>query len=346
MRPTSVAIIALLVGCYGLPTQRYSPDSGSDAVEEAVLDLALPIHDGLDFKAYRLKYRSNKKSIYGLMCVPKAEGRHGLMLWQHAGFDGLKDEWDGRGPLCAMWASRGFVFAASSFRGEDGSDGNVDICGDELLDARALYTLMSSRDDVDLTKVIVGGEERGACVAAQMAAADEGIKFAFAINGFYDLASWRTWLTEQVAIETDDGRKERMQVLLARIAAVDSTEGGQLERRSPLRLVNAGMTPLFLVHGDAHPEMPRSEACRMRAAMLEKGLTVPAYSFDAGGALTAAPIDGCAGLATALPVEGTVDLSSMRLYAGESSPLSKRAFDDVMTVVDGVLAFFAKPPEP
>lgn len=336
MRPRVLLVPLLAAACVLVPPPNDgSPDAGtSNGVP--VIDATTPLHDGADYTSVRIKYRSDGYQVFAVVCAPKTAGKHGLVLFSHGGFDGLADEKDGTGSKCAAWTKKGFVFAASSYRGEDGSDGHVEFCGGEVDDVRNLLKLMQVRDDVDVTKIVAIGESHGACITAELAATEKAVKAAAAVNGIYDMGAWNTWLGQQ-AQTGDEMLRTSYARLHTQLDAVAQADPAALEARSPARHLGAWLAPLALFHGQDDIIVPPDQGCLMRAAVAAKGLAIDGYYLDEQAHPLAQPPMSCGGaFQAALP--GAPASRSLRLYRGEGHEFSGAGHLDADAAIDAFIA--------
>jgi hypothetical protein len=116
----------------------------------------------------------NGKKIYALICAPTKSGSYPVVIYNHGGTDGTNGgnlngvvtstgwtQQPTNGPdslgQCVDWAKRGWVFATTTYRGENvniasmspqftantwTSDGNVEFCMGEVTDVMALTDLL------------------------------------------------------------------------------------------------------------------------------------------------------------------------------------------------------------
>lgn len=154
----------------------------------------------------RVSYDVGGLAIRGEICRPKGTGPFPILLWAHGGFDGLGPENDGG--LCLSAARSGIAFVASSYRGEDGSAGQIEVCNGEVDDTRTLLDIAVTQPWARAGKVTVSGPSHGGCVALRLAAGGVPAEAVAALVPFTHLdelfRSWREPGTAQNVIELRD----------------------------------------------------------------------------------------------------------------------------------------------
>lgn len=117
----------------------------------------------------RISYESDGLTVNGLVCRPNNPGRFPILMYQHAGFSGLRADWEGKG-LCHYMADRGYAVFMSSFRGEDGSQGPIEFCAGEVNDSLRLHEIARAQPYVVPDLVALLGISHGGCISWQMIA--------------------------------------------------------------------------------------------------------------------------------------------------------------------------------
>ncbi|MEO8635768.1 MAG: prolyl oligopeptidase family serine peptidase [Gemmatimonadales bacterium] len=156
MRPhRSAALLVLLAaGCSG-GTQ---PSSGTDWLDVSVTfqDAAIVVE--------RVSYRSDGLVVQGQVCRPADSARHPVLIFAHGGWVGLGTELDPAVSLCAALARFGSVMVEPSYRGEDGSEGAIELCQGESRDLARMLAVVRSRPYTDTTSLRALGGSHGGCV--------------------------------------------------------------------------------------------------------------------------------------------------------------------------------------
>ena len=217
----------------------------------------------------RVSYRSSGLRIVGQVCRP-AHGRPSpVLVWNHGGFEGLLGEWNGG--LCVDLARLGFAVVESAYRGEDGSDGQIEICLGEADDVIRMLEIAVRQPWADPARVAMMGASHGGCITLQALARGARVHAAVNIFGATEFATlhgfWRA--------QRDAGAFVTVyQDLLTRIerstGGTPSQASAAYAARSPVRLaaaVAARGVPLLTVHGTADLLIPVEQGCALAAAM-------------------------------------------------------------------------------
>lgn len=251
-----------------------------------------------DVLIQKVTYRSGDLDVVGQVCRPAARGRHPVIIWNHGGFGGLAD-WNDMEGQCARAARSGWVYAESSYRGEDESDGEVEVCLGEVDDVLALLEIVRDRAYADASRVAMGGISHGGCITAMAVARDAPVQVAVDIAGPTDWAELWKHLSRSASTSTDPQPKATFGGLAARIAR--ATGGTPAEKpaeyamRSPLNhaaKISDWGNSFLLMHGADDTVVPVGQSCRLAEAIEgAKG-----FGVDHGGQQTREAPPGCGGL--------------------------------------------------
>lgn len=134
------------------------------------------VHNGGGIVAHTIAYKSGDLSLTGYMARPyvtyddegEPEQLFPAVILNHGGRQGVTKAWR---EIALELARRGYVVAASSFRGQSGaegtSQGRFEFAKGEVLDSLQLTQLVRKLDYVDSLRMIVIGEGHGASVTAE-----------------------------------------------------------------------------------------------------------------------------------------------------------------------------------
>jgi acetyl esterase/lipase len=209
----------------------------------------------------KVSYFSGPLRIYARLCRPADDARHPVVVYNHGGFYGLAgDQLVGR---CASSAQQGSVWISSSYRGEDGSDGAVELCNGEVDDVIRALEITLAQSYADPAHVFMWGASHGGCITLRAIERGAPVTVAADLFGATDHAEIdRYW-------HTDPGMFGEF------IARLEAAAGGTPEQvpdaylaRSPLYFVGdiPSTLPLFVAHGALDTLLPYTEACALAAA--------------------------------------------------------------------------------
>jgi len=145
--------------------------------------------DGLKVKAY--VYRS------------KADGPLPLVIFNHGGVSGVPEKTDER---CRELAGLGYVVIAPFFRGEDGSEGEVEVALGEVTDVLAAlsWAERTLKDEIVQGRTAMAGTSHGALISMLAAARDNRIKAVVSAYGVMNIDLWYRYLVAADMLGEDE----------------------------------------------------------------------------------------------------------------------------------------------
>ncbi|MGM9991779.1 MAG: alpha/beta hydrolase family protein [Candidatus Bruticola sp.] len=140
-------------------------------------------------------YPSGKLKVKGRLYLPPKEGQLPLVIFNHDGISGISKYHE----LSSLrLASQGWAVFSPSYRGEDGSEGEIEIAKGETDDVLNAFRLLRARPNIDKRQIYFMGASHGALIsllaAARLQPNDiQGLIFAY---GVADIYSWWDYLKE------------------------------------------------------------------------------------------------------------------------------------------------------
>ncbi len=159
-----------------------------------LLLLALWFASSLSFAAVSERsifYPSGGLQIRAFVFVPKTPGPHPVLLFNHGGMSGVIENSKKR---CRELAELGYLVFASSYRGEDGSQGQIEVALGEVDDVLAGLNFLRSDPRADLNRVALVGFSHGALVSLQALKRKPKVKAMVFAYGVADLYAWYGYL--------------------------------------------------------------------------------------------------------------------------------------------------------
>lgn len=291
MRSLRAAVgAALLVGGCGHPA---GPGSTGPWLSSELLfqDAAV--------RAEKVAYAADRGRAYGMLCRPLAAGRHPVAVINHGGWSGLNTEWQAASSACVATARAGFVVVQASYRGEDGSDGEIELCLGEADDVARMVAVVRAQPYADPHRAVMFGGSHGGCVTVRALQGGLRVDRAVALNAPADLADVHANAVDRIAA---GARGDRLLFFQSILALMQRLYGGlpherpaEYARHSTLpeasRLA-ASPVPLMLQHGAADDVVPVGHSCRLAAA----AGGFEAYRLGADGAVLPTAPAGCEGV--------------------------------------------------
>jgi alpha/beta superfamily hydrolase len=239
----------------------------------------------------RVGYRSDGLLVHGRVCRPADGGRHGVAMYNHGGFSGL--ELDPTTATCEQTARLGYVWLGSTYRGEEGSEGDVEVCLGEVTDVLRMLDIALAQPYADPDHVVMWGGSHGGCVTLRALQRGAPVRAAAAIYPPADIGQvYRFW---QARIANDDPQvdfyRQLSTIVSTATGGTPDTAAGAYAARSPLGFAAQlpATIPLLVVHGTADTIVPVAQSCALAA-----DASLVSYHLDGSQQPTTAAPDGCA----------------------------------------------------
>ncbi len=210
-----------------------------------------------------LWYNSGSLRIRGRLFLPKSTTRTAGILYNHGGVSGLSNLAATR---CRELAQAGFAVFASSYRGEDGSDGKVEVAKGEIDDVLAGYNWFRTHPRVDPKRIAQFGTSHGALIGLLGSARDTSFRALVFAYGVADIVAWYKHLERTKQLSNDQ---------LTR----DTYGNGPTDRPSSFA-IRMGLTavpkisstmPVLIVQGGKDVVVPPEQGKALHAALEQNG---------------------------------------------------------------------------
>jgi pimeloyl-ACP methyl ester carboxylesterase len=285
-----VAVLAMS-GCTDGPSTRPKTPIGPDWVSvKTTLDLR-------DLVMERVTYQSGGLTIFGQVCRPGDPGPHPVIIFNHGGFGGLPD-WEDPNGFCGQAAKLGWAVAESSYRGEDGSGGDVEACLGEVDDVMAMLDVMRTQTYADPDRVAMFGVSHGGCVTTKAVERGADVDAAIDVAG---PANWGPLMKDvDRAAKAPTTNPRLKQIYQSILKVVHQAVGGApdqfperyAERSPDPEKIAQWDKPLLIMHGGADTIVPVQQSCRL----VSKTGDFRAHRFDPQGGDVAQAPPGCEGI--------------------------------------------------
>lgn len=281
---------------------------------DAAWESAVTTTDDGSIVIQKVTYRSQGMKIFGQVCRPAGTGPFPLIVENHGGLSGLPG-WNGGS--CAAAARAGYIQVESSFRGQDGSDGYIELCAGEVDDALTMLEIARTMPEVDQDRVVMWGTSLGGCVTTRALQRGARVKAAASVFGITNMrAEYEFWRRQ---ITTGAGPTVQYQMLVdtanAGIGGSPDDYPEEYQLRSPIEHLAdlpAGV-PFLMTHGVEDQMVPPSQSCD-----LAHRLTVSGHHYDEQHQLLATTPTGCESMWTPnmAPVAGWPATRYLLVYDG------------------------------
>ena len=217
----------------------------------------------------KVGYLSAGLLINGLVCRPNEVGRFPILMYQHGGFSGVGGDANGDG-LCQYMAERGYAVFMSSYRGEDGSQGQVEYCGGEVDDSIQLLAIARMQAYVSSDEIALLGLSHGGCISLQMIA--RGVP-AKVVADVFGATEWSMLYEYSQARAVQPGADPELTQFITQASTTIGTPqvaSAAYRARSPLYSASALSSfggSLLVVHGARDEVVPPKQSCDLVRSM-------------------------------------------------------------------------------
>lgn len=220
----------------------------------------------------RITYRSDGRRIRGILVAPRSPGRHPVIIFNHGGVGEIGRIVLGDILEFNRLAARGYVVLASTYRGEQGSEGTPNMDGGDVDDTLALLKVAAQLPGADVRRIGMWGFSRGGFVSYGALARTDRIAAAVIMGGPTDLAGAprRAEFDRFVYPDVIHDYARDPDAALARLSPI----------RWPEKLNVA--TPILLLQGGDDARVPPTDALRMATALQALGRSYRLKLYEGG----------------------------------------------------------------
>lgn len=208
-------------------------------------------------------YRSHGMAVRGLLFVPPvaAGSKKPVVIFSHDGINGISKE---HRLSSLRLANAGFVVFAPSYRGEDGSDGMVEVAKGEVEDVLEAIKLMDQVPEADADRIALAGASHGALISFLAAARNAEVKAVVAAYGVMDIYRWWDYLSRAGKIGGDE---------VTRRTYGDGPESRphSFAIRNAVAVANRINCPVLVLQGKKDDIVPWEQASYIEAALKKAG---------------------------------------------------------------------------
>lgn len=209
-------------------------------------------------------YLSDGLRVKGELYLPPGGKKLPLIIFNHDGISGISSE---HRQSSVRLARAGYVVFSPSYRGEDGSQGVVEIAKGEVRDVLNVVPHLKSHPRVDGKRIALVGASHGALISVLAASRSKEIKAVVAAYGVMDIYRWYSYLKANGKLGKDpitqrtygQGPEKRPQSFAVRNA---------------IDVVPKLDCPVLLLQGSLDDIVPEEQAHLMEAAMKKSGKRV------------------------------------------------------------------------
>ncbi len=217
---------------------------------------------------YEVTYMSDGLKVKGFLYLPtkkyagksttaKNVRKSPAIIFAHGGVGGVPSPLKRR---ARELAARGYVVFAPSYRGEDGSDGEIEVAAGEVNDVLNAAKYVRALPVTDPRRVALIGASHGGIITLLAIQRDDSFRAAVCAYGVTDTFTWYQYLIDSGHDVTDP---------LSRKVYGDGPSDKPAAFRNRAPALDAGLvrTPLLLIYGEKDITVPPSQGREMSNAL-------------------------------------------------------------------------------
>jgi dipeptidyl aminopeptidase/acylaminoacyl peptidase len=167
----------------------------------AVIMQPLPLmQPAMALEEQSVTYMSDGLKVKAKLFWPEGKGPFPGVIYNHDGVKGLSTSTLAR---CQELAQKGYAVIAPTYRGEDGSEGKVEVAQGEVNDVLNALNLFGKLPRVDAKRVAFVGTSHGALVSLLAATKTDKVKALVFGYGVVDIYRWFDYLKESKQLGED-----------------------------------------------------------------------------------------------------------------------------------------------
>jgi dipeptidyl aminopeptidase/acylaminoacyl peptidase len=194
----SITIIALLLFLFPLPLQADSKTDG-----KIVSWKSLGKKNGINI--VKIKYSSDELKVSGLMFLPGTKEKLPCVIFCHDGITGISKQ---HRLSSIRLAKEGYAVFSPSYRGEDDSEGEIEVAKGEVNDVLHAVAMVKGIKQVDGDRIALVGASHGALISVLAASRCDGIKAVVEVYGVMDIYKWWDYLKKNNLVGRDNITKQ------------------------------------------------------------------------------------------------------------------------------------------
>jgi dipeptidyl aminopeptidase/acylaminoacyl peptidase len=230
--------------------------------QELVRETNLQTQQGVQIKKWT--YTSDGLLVNGELYLPSGTQKLPLVVFNHDGINGISKE---HRLSSIRIAKAGYVVFSPSYRGEDGSQGVVEIAKGEVRDVLNAVTLLQKHERVDPARISLVGASHGALISVLAASKNKDIKAVVAAYGVMDIYKWYAYLKKSGKLGND-------KITLRTYGPGPAARPQSFAIRNAVAAVSRLDCPVLLLQGSLDDIVPEEQARFMEKAMKKAGKQV------------------------------------------------------------------------
>lgn len=253
--------------------------AGSAAAQKLVKEEPVSTQQGVAIT--RWTYTSDGLLVKGELYLPAGEQKLPLVVFNHDGISGISRE---HRLSSIRLAKAGFVVFSPSYRGEDGSQGSIEIAKGEVTDILNATSILRKHPRVQQDNVAFVGASHGALISVLAASRDGNIKAVVAAYGVMDIYKWYAYLKRV-------GKLGKDEITTRTYGPGPEKRPQSFAIRNAVSVIPKLSSPLLILQGSLDDIVPEEQAHIMDRAMrsAQKEVELKIYPDALHGFLVYAP---------------------------------------------------------
>ena len=250
---------------------------------ELLEDKPDPAESTSQVQVRRWIYLSDGLKVRGVLFVPAHPKGAKLpaVVFCHDGISGVSKS---HRRSSIRLAQAGFVVFSPSYRGEDGSEGTIEIAKGEVRDVEQAIGLLQGLPDVDPNRIGLAGASHGALISALVAARSADVKAVVLAYGVMDIYKWWDFLKRTKQVGHDE-------ITLRTYGDGPDSHPKSFRIRNAVAVAGKINCPVLILQGDKDTTVPPEQADFMKSALeaAHKNVQVEHYPDAMHGFLVYVP---------------------------------------------------------
>ena len=228
---------------------------------ELVKDESLSVDRGIRVRQWT--YRSHRYCVKGLLFVPPTPAgvKRPVIIFSHDGISGISKE---HRLSSLRLAKAGYVVFAPSYRGEDGSEGMVEVAKGEVDDVLHAIDLLAQVPEADCDRLALAGASHGALISFLAAARSPKVKAVVVAYGVMDIYRWWDYLNRA-------GKRGSDEVTRRTYGDGPAARPQSFAIRNALSVAPQVDCPVLVLQGKKDEIVPYQQALYLQEAMTQAG---------------------------------------------------------------------------
>ena len=226
-------------------------------------------------------YKSDGLKVHGELYLPEGKKKLPLVVFNHDGIHGISRE---HRLSSIRLAKAGFVVFSPSYRGEDGSQGMIEIAKGEVNDVLNVLPLLEKHPRVAKDKIALVGASHGALISFLAASRVDRFKAVVSAYGVTDIYKWYSYLKRS-------GKLGKDPITIRTYGLGPKKRPESFRIRNAVSVAKNIQCPVLILQGSQDEIVPEEQAHFMDRALKKAGkkVTTKIYPDALHGFLVYAP---------------------------------------------------------